>query len=59
MFNPQEPHCLTSRTNKSNTIYGMAIYMKSKAALGNDNSIPMTDEQVFYKERYTKILKFK
>ena len=38
-FNSQELHCLSSRTQESDIIYGMAIYMKSKVAGGNDNSI--------------------
>ena len=39
-FNSQEPHCLSSRCHEPDIIYGMAIFMKSKVAGGNDNSIP-------------------
>ena len=43
-FNAQEWHMCSSRANKSDTIYGLAIYLKSRTAGGNDNLLPITDE---------------
>lgn len=44
-FNPNEPHCITSRVNESDHIYCASLYLKS-ASLGlNNNSIPLTNNQ--------------
>ena len=40
-FNPNEPHCVSSRCNNSDTIYCVSLYIKS-ANLGlNNNSLPL------------------
>jgi hypothetical protein len=55
-FNAQEWHMCSSRTNKSDTIYGLAIYLKSRTAGGNDNSLPLTDELEGYCAKKFKIV---
>ena len=52
VFNSQEPHCLSSRTNKDDVIYGLSIYIKSKNAGMNDDNIPLTKAQLVLKEEF-------
>ena len=52
VFNSQEPHCLSSRTNKDDVIYGLSIYIKSKNAGMNDDNIPLTGAQLVLKEEF-------
>jgi hypothetical protein len=38
MFNPQEPHCISSRCNKDDNIYCISSYLKTQVVGLNDNS---------------------
>ena len=51
VFNSQEPHCLSSRSHESDSIYGVAIFMKAMVAGGNDNSKPNTQVQTYLAEK--------
>ena len=44
-FNPNEPHCITSRIMETDHIYCVSLYLKSATIGLNDNSIPLTDYQ--------------
>ena len=44
-FNPNEPHCITSRVSETDHIYCVSLYLKSATIGLNDNSIPLTDDQ--------------
>jgi len=44
-FNPNEPHCITSRVSKTDQIYIVSLYLKSAVIGLNNNSIPLTVEQ--------------
>lgn len=44
-FNPNEPHCITSRVSETDHIYIVSLYLKSATIGLNDNSIPLTDDQ--------------
>ena len=52
VFNLQEPRCLSSRCNSSDSIYGIAIFTKSRVAGGNDNGLQTTDVQEFLSGKY-------
>jgi hypothetical protein len=38
MFNPQEPHCISSRCNKDDNVYCIPSYLKTQVVGLNDNS---------------------
>ena len=38
MFNPQEPHCISSRCNEEDEIYCISYYLKTQVVGLNDNS---------------------
>jgi hypothetical protein len=44
-FNPNEPHCITSRVSETDSIYIVSLYLKSAVIGLNNNSIPLTVEQ--------------
>jgi hypothetical protein len=44
-FNPNEPHCITSRVSETDHIYCVSLYLKSATIGLNNNSIPLTDDQ--------------
>ena len=52
VFNSREPHCLSSRCHESDSIYGMAIFMKAMVAGGNDNSKTNTQVQDFLADEF-------
>ena len=53
VFNSQEPHCLSSRTNKDDVIYGLSIFLKSRVAGLNDDNIPLTNEQILLRDEFS------
>ena len=44
-FNPNEPHCVTSRVIESDQLYIVSLYLKSASIGLNNNSIPLTNVQ--------------
>ena len=52
VFNSREPHCLSSRSHESDSIYGMAIFMKAKVARGNNNGKPLTTVEICLAKKY-------
>ena len=48
MFNPIEPHCLSSRCNPEDEIVCMSLYLKAAVAGLNDNKKPLTPAEVKY-----------
>ena len=45
IFNPSEPHAVSSKCRSEDTIYCISCYLKSAVVGGNDNSMPLTDCQ--------------
>lgn len=43
-FNPNQPHCVSSRYSKTDEIYCVSLYLKYQNVSLNDNSIPLTDQ---------------
>ena len=46
VFNPSEPHTVSSRYNSSIDSYVLSFYLKSSIVGGNNNSIPLTENEV-------------
>ena len=44
-FNPNEPHCITSRVSETDSVYIVSLYLKSAVIGLNNNSIPLTVKQ--------------
>ena len=38
MFNPQEPHCISSRCKSDDQVYSISCYLKTRVVGLNDNS---------------------
>ena len=51
-FNPQEPHCISSRVDNNDKIYCVSLYLKSDNLGLNDNSKPLTKDQEYYLGKY-------
>ena len=45
LFNPREPHCLSSRCEKSDDLYCISFYLKSNVVGLHDNSIPLLPKE--------------
>ena len=45
MFNPSEPHAVSSRCQREDKIFVASYYLKTAVVGGNDNSIALTDMQ--------------
>ena len=45
IFNPCEPHCISSRCKREDDILCISLYLKSAMVGGNDNSVDLTKEQ--------------
>ena len=45
IFNPREPHCLSSRCHADDEIVCLSLYLKSAVVGLNDNSLPLTAKQ--------------
>lgn len=45
IFNPREPHCLSSRCNSGDKIVCMSLYLKTAVVGLNDNSMKLTRQQ--------------
>ncbi len=43
-FNPNQPHCVSSRYSKDDEIYVVSLYLKYQNISLNDNDIPLTDK---------------
>ena len=46
IFNPREPHAISSRTIPNTQVYTMVAYLKTSIVGGNDNSVDLTKEQM-------------
>jgi hypothetical protein len=44
-FNPNEPHCVSSRVSHSDDVYCVSLYLKRDNIGKNDNSIALTSEE--------------
>jgi len=45
VFNPKTYHCVSSRCQDSQDFLCLSLYVKARVVGGNDNSLPLTDEQ--------------
>lgn len=57
IFNPSEPHAVSSRCRLEDTIYCISFYLKSAVVGGNDNSIPLSDVQEAFRDFGTTTLR--
>ena len=49
VFNPCEPHCLSSQVRPDNECYAVGMYLKTAIVGLNNNSIPLTpDQEIIY-----------
>jgi hypothetical protein len=48
IFNPSEPHAVSSRTDQNDDVYCVSMYLKTAVVSLNDNSIPITNQQKHY-----------
>ena len=46
LFNPLETHCMSSPVQEQNPCYTIAFYLKTANVGGNDNSLPLTADQM-------------
>ena len=53
-FNPREPHAVSSRIKNEDMIYCLSLYLKSANMGLNDNSIPLTQKEIYLNESYKK-----
>ena len=44
LFNPTEPHCVSSRCRNNEDVYCLSSYVKSAVVSGNDNEQKVTGE---------------
>ena len=51
-FNPKEPHCISSRCSNKEDIYCVSLYLKSANIGKNDNSTPLTHNQLPFLNQY-------
>jgi len=54
IFNPREYHAVSSHCNQDDGIYCVSMYLKTAVVSLNDNSIPLTAEQVLLHNTYKK-----
>lgn len=52
VFNPTEPHCISSKCNKDVTLFTSSMYLKTAVVGGNDNSIDLSGEQEALAQSY-------
>jgi hypothetical protein len=45
IFNPKEPHAVSSRCHNEEEIYCVSLYLKSAVVGKNDNSLPLTPQE--------------
>jgi len=54
LFNPMEPHCVSSRCRNEDSIFCVSLYMKSANLGHNNNSMPLTDDEKSLNEKFKK-----
>ena len=54
LFNPKEPHAVSSRIRDSDNVYCVSLYLKSRQMGLNDNSLELTHEEHLINEYITK-----
>ena len=57
VFNPKEPHAISSRYNSEDTVYCISMYLKTAIVGLNDNSIPLTSTEDIAKDEYNNMMK--
>ena len=53
-FNPKEPHAVSSRIKNEDMIYCLSLYLKSSNIGLNDNSIQLTQKEIYLNDSYKK-----
>jgi hypothetical protein len=48
IFNPSEPHAVSSRCDENDDVHCVSMYLKTAVVSLNDNSIPITNQQIYY-----------
>ena len=57
VFNPTEPHAISSRCNVNDNMYCLSMYLKTGVVGLNDNNVCLTDVQVYMKDQYSSMHK--
>jgi len=57
VFNPTEPHAISSRCNSDDTVYCLSMYLKTAIVGLNDNSLSLTSTEEVAKDEYNNIKK--
>lgn len=54
-FNPQQPHCISSRFDNKDKIYCTSLYLKADNLGQNNNKMPLTTDQDYYLGKYDEL----
>ena len=54
IFNPQVPHCISSRCNPHQTVISTALYLKAAVVGLNDNTLELTPQQQMLASKHYK-----
>ena len=54
IFNPREPHCISSRCDNADSIFCISIYLKTAVVGMNNNSLEITARQESVSSKYLK-----
>jgi hypothetical protein len=57
VFNPTEPHAISSRCNREDKVYCLSMYLKTAVVGLNDNTIPLTSTEDIAKDEYNNVKK--
>ena len=52
IFNPQQPHAVSSRCKSNQTVLALSMYIKTACTGGNNNSVELTEEQTVLAQLY-------
>ena len=54
IFNPSEPHAVSSRCRTDDTVFCVSMYLKTAVVGLNDNNVPLTCSQEAMREQYRR-----
>ena len=55
LFNPKEPHAVSSRLRKEDDVVVLSLYLKTAIVGGNDNDAILTPVQSSMAERFSRL----
>ena len=57
IFNSSIPHCISTRCREEDNVIAVTMYLKTAVVGLNNNSIPLTTQQVLLSEKYREMSK--